>query len=602
MDKKVAVVLGLVVVVGVTALVLLNKGERGVRKHTEAYPFPELKVNPPKDPKARAAWVSPIRKNVDRIELTKKGKTLVIKRLAPGTKKMDVGQWEIVSPKKYPASASAIRGLFSKLERLEFWEVLTKSQGDFKDLGVDDASATRLRVFAGDRLLADMLVGKTITATVGSRKETYTAVRKFGTNVVWKLGGSARYIFGKPLEKWRDDSIVKKSRDDMALLAMLDKDTIIATSRNPDETDRTKKYANWKLVSARPEIRVLGQSDLGRVASTFSRLRAKDFADDAKPDQVGLDNPRRIVIAVYKKKSTKATKKTDDEAASKTGDKSAKKAHDATKTSADKAAKKTGEKAAKQTGDKAQAKSDQKTAAPPLPEADPSKLDPKLLALIKKVTGSESPELTQALRRLAGFAASPDYEMVVLLVGKDKPKDKATYVKRFDSPQVFLIRSYSTKTLTMPSVQFQDKTVLKLNPADITEITVRHEKGTVHLVKKGEDWKALSPKDLDKNLNRPMVKRVVDIFKGRFKAKSFAKETSPSKTGLNKPKGRVTIKTKTKTYEILVGKEAQRNQYYVQVKGHKDIFVMGSYPLFQIYKEPSRWQKPKGKRPPLRRP
>ena len=586
MDKKVAVVLGLVVVIGVAALVLLNKGERGFRKEAEPYPFPDLKVNPPKDPQKRATWESPIRKKVDRIELTKKGKTLVIKRTAPGKKKMDVGTWEIVSPKKYKASSSAIRGLFSKLERLEFWDVLSKNPADFKDLGVDDASATRLRVFAGDKLLADMLVGKTITATVGDRKQTYTAVRKFGTNVVWKMGGSARYIFDKPLEKWRDDYIVNKSRDHMALLAMVDKDDIIAATRNPDESDSAKKYRNWELLSAKPEIRALDQTDLGRVASTLSRLRAKDFADDAKPDQVGLDTPRRLVIAVFKKKTTDKAQRADDK--TKKADDKTKKADDKTKAArkADRPHGKAAKAADAKAADKAKA-----------PEADPSKLDPKLLALIKKVAGQEGPELDRVLRILAGYTADPHYEVVVLLVGKDKPKDKATYLKRFDSPQVFLIRSYSTKTLTMPSVQFQDKTVLKLDPQTITEITVQHEKGTVHLVKKGDKWTAVQPKDLDKNLNRAMVDRVVNLFKARFKARSFSKVTAPAKTGLNKPKGKVILKTKKRTYEILVGNEAQRNQYYVQVKGAKDVFVMGSYPLFQVYKAPDRWKKPTGKKP-----
>jgi len=47
MDKKVIVVLGLVAMVAAVALVLVNRGERGVRRSTEPYPFPKLKVKPP---------------------------------------------------------------------------------------------------------------------------------------------------------------------------------------------------------------------------------------------------------------------------------------------------------------------------------------------------------------------------------------------------------------------------------------------------------------------------------------------------------------------------------------------------------------------------
>ena len=575
MDKKVIVVLGVVVVVAAAALVLMHRGERGVRTSTEPYPFPKLKVKPPTDPKARQAWKSPLRKKIDRLEIIKGGKSVTLKRTAVSDKKNDVGTWQLVSPISYPANKGNIRSLLSRLDRLDFWEVITKNPSDFADLHVNDKSGTRLKIYAGNDLIADMVIGKTITTKMGARSQTYTAVRAHGSNTVWKLVGSVSYVLRKGLSKWRDPTIVKEKRGDQAAMFTQDATTgtLLAVTRNPDEKDSQKMFKNWVLVASKPAMHSIDQMDLGRLASALSSLRAKDFADDAKPDQVGLDHPRRRIVVIYKKK-TGTPKPTAGAAKDKSKPRTGSTSTPQTKgTKTAQAAK--GQAAATKHAAARPGATTAKTAAPTAP--------------IKAVTG---------IPALDKLAADPNYNVYVLLIGKENTKDKTVYVKLQGNKQVFLIRKSSMRMLGKKVIDFRDKTVLSVNPDDVTELTIRHPKGVTHLKKVGDKWTALEPKGLD--LNTSMVERVVKMLKNRFKARKYADTTDPKKTGLDQPKGVIVIGTKHGTREVHVGNQAKKNQWYVQVKGARTVFVMGSYPLTQIYKESSKWKKI-ARRPPMRR-
>jgi len=575
MDKKVIVVLGLVAMVAAVALVLVNRGERGVRRSTEPYPFPKLKVKPPTDPKARRTWKSPLRKKIDRLEITKHDKSVTLKRTAVSDKKNDVGTWVLVKPISYPANKSSIRSLLSRLDRLEFWEVITKTPSDFADLHVDDKSGTRLKIFAGNDLLADMVIGKTITTKMGARSQTYTAIRAHDSNTVWKLVGSVSYVLKKELSKWRDPTIIKEQRKAQAAMYLQDttNGTFLAVTRNPDETDSKKMFKNWIIAASTPVIHSIDQMDLGRLASAISSLRAQEFTDDAKPDQVGLDHPKRRIVVIYKKK-TGTPKPTAGAAKDKSKPRAGSTSTAQTKgTKTAQAAK--GQAAATKHAAARPGATTAKTAATTAP--------------MKAVTG---------IPALDKLAADPNYKVYVLLIGKENTKDKKVYVKLQGKKQIFLIRKSSMRMLEKKVLNFRNKTVLSVNPDDVTELTIRHPNGVTHLKKMKGKWTVLEPKGLD--LNTSMVERVVKMLKNRFKARKYADTTDPKKTGLNKPTGIVFIGTKHGTREIHVGNQSKKNQWYVQVKGSRNVFIMGSYPLKQIYKESSKWKKI-ARRPPMRR-
>ena len=222
--------------------------------------------------------MSPLKKKIDGIELTRGDKTVVLQRTEKPKTPRDVGKWELVKPVKYAANERQIRQLFTRLERLEFWELLTQNKGDFDDLHVTDSKGVRVRLMEGDKVLADMVVGKTIRTEISGQNQTYTAVRKTGTDKVWKLVGSLTHLFDKPLNRWRDATILKETRDRIAAVVIRDSNgNFLAAQRDPDETDRKKKRTNWELVQSNPDIQELDTSDIGRLASSLSRLRTKEF-------------------------------------------------------------------------------------------------------------------------------------------------------------------------------------------------------------------------------------------------------------------------------------------------------------------------------------
>ena len=139
------------------------------------------------------------------------------------------------------------------------------------------------------------------------------------------------------------------------------------------------------------------------------------------------------------------------------------------------------------------------------------------------------------------------------------------------------------------------------------------------LEKQKGTWKALEPKGLV--VDTKAVTRDVGMLKGRFKAKRYAKETDPKKTGLDKPAGwlRISLSAappkkakkkgdkaspgapaqKPRVVELLVGKEAAKRERFVQVKGSQTVFVIQQYTLERLWKGKDKWKKrPRPKRPP----
>lgn len=589
MDKKVIVVLVAVAVIGAAAYAVLTRIEPEIRTETEEHPFPALQVEPPQDPKERREWQSPIKKEVDRIELTRNGKTIVLERTKKGEGAHDVGEWKMVKPVDYKANTGKIRQLINRIERLEFWEVYTKRKEDFKDLKVDGESGVRAKIMAGKRVLADMIIGKTIQTKIADRNQTYTAVRKHSSNTVWKVVGSLTNVFDQPADKWRDSEILSEKQDRIAGLVIKDSDgSLLAAKRNPDETDRQKKRNNWELVASTPTLDKLDQNDFSRLSTSVARLRAKDFADDKKPEDVGLDKPERKIFAIFKKETAKKPEKP-------------------------------GETTGAEKTDTEKTKEDEKKVREKPDSGDASEETGASGAEVEGKTGPTG------IPAIDSMASNPDYVVHEIKLGKEDKENKTRYLKLAQNSQIFAIAHTSARNLEKKITEYRDKTVLELDPSQIVKLEVQHPKGKTVLAKvpskpkeedkkgdKKEDkkekkadsekvmvWEAQEPKDLE--LDKAAVDRLMKTLEGRFRARQFSETTDPEKTGLKKPTGRVifTLKDNRKTVELLIGDEQEKRQYYVQVKGKPEVYIIGSYPLTQVYKEPDKWKKrARGSMPP----
>jgi len=535
MDKRVIIAAAILVAVLLAVLVAVKQQKKPPQAQTEEMPFAELRVERPQ--KSRT-WVHPALKKIDRLEITKDGKTAKMKRIKAGDMRRDFGEWEVVAPYKYPADPFAVRQVLQRLTSLHYWEPYTKDAKEHAAAGVD-ASGFRIAVFQGSRKIADLYLGKEISTKMGDRPLTYTYMRAHGQNTVWKLKGSLKSITRKDVNGWREPKILRLKRDDIFEISLTAPEGSVMLTRDPKEKDPKKRNTNWKIKSATPALDAIEQGDVSRMASTLSYLRATDFADGVKLADTGLDKPRYTI------------------------------------------------------GLKAQ---DQK----------------KKGAKVESYTLLFGKTISKKVKR-----------------GKRDVDEKLVYLKTKNKPQIFLMQEARLKSLLKAPSELRDRTIIKVDKGQrIVRLEVHMGKEKVILALDKLKWTAVEPKDL-KFTDRG-VKQDMTMLATRFTAKEFSKVTDPQKTGLDKPSGRliVTIETappeppkpakkakkgdKSKpapkakpkpagkitrvVVEILVGKEAQKRERYVQVKGRPDIYIMREHTLGRAWKGKDKWK------PPQRRP
>lgn len=274
------------------------------------HPFPELRSRPPSDPKKRRGWRSPVQKDVDRVLIVRPDQTIELKRSKPGVRAGDVGVWELSKPKPAPADRFAVRNLLNRLERMVIREKATDIlPAHFARHGLDDKRGIRCRVYIGEKVLADMIVGKAERpnnrgkaqgqgkkrAPRRGRGGITTLIRKAGTNDVYRVTGSLTYIFKRAAVGWRDATVIRIQREDLAKLSITLTTGQLVLQRNAAETNPRKRFSNWKIASSKPELKTLDQSAVTRLVSVLTRLRATSFVAGDKPAEQGLVKPRAAI-------------------------------------------------------------------------------------------------------------------------------------------------------------------------------------------------------------------------------------------------------------------------------------------------------------------
>ncbi len=288
MDKRVIIVAGVLVVAVAVVLVVRSQRTAPPEPEIDKKPFPELQAERPKgDPK----WVHPVIKKVNRIEVGKGDKTLVIRRVKAGDGRRDFGKWRIVKPFEYRADDYAVRQVLQRATNLRYWEPATRKKSEHAKLGVTDATGLRVKLFEDQRKIADFYIGKEVRTKLADRPVTYAYFRAAHQDTVWKVLGSLRLITKKELDEWRDPKILKLKRDEVVGIELKAGDAHIALARDPKIKDPKKRGKSWTVKASQPEVTELEQSDVTRMASTLSYLRAKEFVDDAKPVETGLQSP-----------------------------------------------------------------------------------------------------------------------------------------------------------------------------------------------------------------------------------------------------------------------------------------------------------------------
>ena len=264
MNSKTRVTLVLFLVLGAAAYYVVGRPPKGQRQGPRDRPIPAIDV-----------------KKLDRIEISssKGGVELVREKET----------WRIEKPLSYAADKFAIDSVVSKLEKLEFGDLVTELKAKHKELEVDKASSVHVKASAEGTVVADFFLGKAV--------DGHTMLRKADSNEVYQAVGAIRASFERETKGWRDRTILKVKKDDVVGLRLQGAAGTISVERK-DAKDP------WKVRESSITLDQLDTSLIERTVSSLSSFTATDFADQTKPEKSGLDKQAtRLELATKDKRS-----------------------------------------------------------------------------------------------------------------------------------------------------------------------------------------------------------------------------------------------------------------------------------------------------------
>ena len=240
---------------------LLRSPEKGTRPPGERpRPIPKLKAD-----------------DFDTLEVTKGGVTTVMKKRGD--------DYQIVKPIDYLADKESAKAGFETMEKIEFNDILSAEKSRQKEFEVDE-SGLRVVVKKGDKLLADLHVGKTANDE--------TMVRLEGKDQVWATTGFFRYQLDKDTLGWRDKHISRYEEKDAYKIEVAHKTRGRIVIERPAPSDGGPA-PEWRVVESSINVEPFDKRMATDVATTLSALAASEFADNAKPEETGLDSPENTV-------------------------------------------------------------------------------------------------------------------------------------------------------------------------------------------------------------------------------------------------------------------------------------------------------------------
>jgi hypothetical protein len=295
MNRKTLTALGVFVVLGALALVALRQPEKGER--AADHPHPVAKLDPAQ---------------ITTLEVTRGGTTTVIKN--------EAGKYRVTAPVAFAADEASAKAAFEGLGKMDVSDLVTEQKAKQTEFDVDDKAGIRVVAKHDDKVLADLIVGKSVGAG--------TMVRPSGQDDTWRATGITHYLFDKGPSDWRDKSIVSFPLAEAGRLEVTAKDgaklvlqkAAAGKDAKAEANKGSKKDDKWEVVQSSVKIDKLDPSVASAVASAMASWKANDFADGVSLAQAGLAPPELTVTlgAVGGKDAKSVTvliggKKGDDE-------------------------------------------------------------------------------------------------------------------------------------------------------------------------------------------------------------------------------------------------------------------------------------------------
>ena len=188
-------------------------------------------------------------------------------------------EWQLLEPVEARADQNNVASALNRLAELKLSRIVATKPEHYARLQVDDESAVRVVVKAGEEVLSELMVGK--------YGNGMTMVRIDERSEVFGASGSLRYAFDRELKAWRDRNVVSLEPADVQTLRF----------ESPNGTFLFERAGNdWTAVEG---VKSAGDFDSKQVSgslSTAARLIASDFAaEDVSEARAGLTEPSATV-------------------------------------------------------------------------------------------------------------------------------------------------------------------------------------------------------------------------------------------------------------------------------------------------------------------
>jgi hypothetical protein len=220
--------------------------------------------------------------SVDTLEVTKDGKTTVIKK--------DGSAYKVTAPVAYAAETDASKQAFEAIEKLEFSGLVSDQKAKHGEFEVDDKGLRVVAKKAGT-VLADLRIGKVAN--------NLTMVRPEGKDEVWQAVGSLKFQLDKDAAGWRDKSIVTFTEADAERIDVATKAGAKIALVRPPKGDGGAT-PEWKVQESNVKIDSFDKAVATDLISALSSFKTNDFADGAPTSETGLDAPELTVTVGLK--------------------------------------------------------------------------------------------------------------------------------------------------------------------------------------------------------------------------------------------------------------------------------------------------------------
>jgi hypothetical protein len=260
MNRKTQIALAVFGVLALVTVVTLRQPEKGERVGERPRPIPTLKTG-----------------DFDTLAVTKAGKTAVIKKAGD--------KYTVAEPAGYPADETAAKAAFEAVEKMDFGDIVTDKKEKQAEFELDDKGAVRLGIKKGDKVLADLLIGKAAGNGVMSRRPD--------KDEIWLLKGLSKFTVDKAPADWRDKSITTFAADDAERIDIKSKTGGRIALKKGEKKEASE--AEWTIVDSSVKIDKMDKAIAGGLVQTMASWKTNDFADTVKPEETGLADPQLTV-------------------------------------------------------------------------------------------------------------------------------------------------------------------------------------------------------------------------------------------------------------------------------------------------------------------